>query len=365
MGHVKRRSGSWQAAYRGPDGREHTKTFPLKVEAERWINIQEADLTRGAWIDPTRGKVTLQEYAESWRRIQVHRPTTAAQVETNLRRHVYPHLGSRPIGSLRSSEIQAWVKTTSTKLAPTTTELVYRYLVAVLRAALADGIIARNPAAGVKTPRIDRAPVVPMTTAEVVALIEAVDERYRALVVLAAGTGLRQGECFGLSLPQVDQLRRSLRVDQQLTLLAGAPPFIAPPKTEASHRTVPMPNIVVDAVALHLATYGSSEQGLIFSNNDGQPIRRTRFSANVWRPAVKAAGLRTGTRFHDLRHYYASLLIHAGESVKVVQARLGHATASETLDTYGHLWPDTEDRTRVAVDAVLGGGAPNESASGS
>lgn len=65
-----------------------------------------------------------------------------------------------------------------------------------------------------------------------------------------------------------------------------------------------------------------------------------------------------GVRLHDLRHYYASLLIRHGESVKVVQARLGHASAKETLDTYSHLWPDSEDRTRAAVDDVLGAGNP-------
>ena len=65
-------------------------------------------------------------------------------------------------------------------------------------------------------------------------------------------------------------------------------------------------------------------------------------------------GLPEGFRFHDLRHYYASLLIRHGESVKTVQRRLGHATAAETLDTYAHLWPDSDDRTREAIDSVLG-----------
>ena len=72
---------------------------------------------------------------------------------------------------------------------------------------------------------------------------------------------------------------------------------------------------------------------------------------------MKRAGLPTGTRFHDLRHYYASLLIRHGESVKTVQVRLGHASARETLDTYSHLWPDSEDATRAAIDAVLGAGS--------
>ena len=71
----------------------------------------------------------------------------------------------------------------------------------------------------------------------------------------------------------------------------------------------------------------------------------------MWRPAVKKAKLER-TVFHELRHYYASLLIRHGESVKVVQARLGHATAAETLDTYSHLSPDSEDRTRQAIDSV-------------
>ncbi|MGB9226287.1 tyrosine-type recombinase/integrase [Mycobacterium sp.] len=73
-----------------------------------------------------------------------------------------------------------------------------------------------------------------------------------------------------------------------------------------------------------------------------------------WRAAVETAGLPARTGFHALRHYYASLLIRHGESVKTVQARLGHASAVETLDTYSHLWPDSNDRTRDAIDSVLG-----------
>ncbi|WP_218603244.1 tyrosine-type recombinase/integrase [Pseudonocardia abyssalis] len=93
--------------------------------------------------------------------------------------------------------------------------------------------------------------------------------------------------------------------------------------------------------------------GLVFTDDDGRGIRRTTFSYQIWRPAIAATGARRGTGFHDLRHYYASLLIRHGESVKTVQRRLGHATAAETLDTYAHLWPDSEDRTRAAIDAVL------------
>lgn len=116
---------------------------------------------------------------------------------------------------------------------------------------------------------------------------------------------------------------------------------------------MPVPEVVLQALARHLETFEPGRDGLIFTNDRGEPISRTR-SSDVWRRAVTVAGLPVDTHFHDLRHFYGSLPIRHGESVKVVQARLGHASAAETLDTYSHLWPDSEDRTREAVDGVLG-----------
>ena len=94
---------------------------------------------------------------------------------------------------------------------------------------------------------------------------------------------------------------------------------------------------------------------MLFTNGHGTPWRRSRWG-ELWRPIIKDAkqlGIPAGTGFHDLRHYYASLLIRQGSSVKTVQERLGHASAMVTLDTYGHLWPDSEDQTRDAIDAEL------------
>jgi integrase len=99
---------------------------------------------------------------------------------------------------------------------------------------------------------------------------------------------------------------------------------------------------------------------LVFTSSTGRPLRRTRFS-DVWKAAAAAAGLGGGVTFHHLRHYYASLLIRHGESVKVVRKRWGDKSAVETLDTYSHLWPDSEDRTREAVDEVLGRAASGPS----
>ena len=177
-------------------------------------------------------------------------------------------------------------------------------------------------------------------------------DRYRALITLAAGAGLRQGEAFGLTVDRVDFLRRQLTVDRQLVTMPDRSPYLAPPKTQASVRVVPLPRVVVDALAAHLAAWPANE--FVFTTELGMPIRRTAFSERVWRPAARLAGL-DGVTFHALRHFYASLLIRHGESVKTVQDRLGHASAAETLDTYSHLWPDSDGRTRAAVDSVLGG----------
>ena len=353
MSSVTKVSNGWRARWRTPDGKSRSKTFVRKIDAEKHLTGTDHAKLTGAYVDPGAGRITFRTYGEQWRAVQVHRPSTAVQLETNLRRHVYPTLGDRPIGAIRPSEVQAWVRSLAKVLEPSTVELVYRYVVAIFRAAAADRVISQNPAIGTRLPRAEPRRVEPLEAEVVQAIIDTVPDRYRALVVLAAGTGLRQGECFGLTLDRVDFLRRQVTVDRQLVLLPGSGPVFGAPKTQASYRIVPLPAVVLDTLAAHLARYPVGLDGFLFTNHAGDPIRRTRFS-DVWRPAVKASGAPAGTGFHSLRHFYASLLIRHGESVKVVQARLGHASAAETLDTYSHLWPDSEDRTRAAVDEVLG-----------
>ena len=116
-----------------------------------------------------------------------------------------------------------------------------------------------------------------------------------------------------------------------------------------------MPAAVGDALAAHLAAWQPPPggRGLAFTNERGAPIQQQPFAA-VWDTARGHADVPEWATPHDLRHYYATLLIRSGASVKVVQSRLGHASAKTTLDTYGHLFPDEEDRTRAAVDAALG-----------
>ena len=153
---------------------------------------------------------------------------------------------------------------------------------------------------------------------------------------------MRQSEAFGITVDRIDFLRRVVTNDRQLLTVPGRGPAFGPPKTKASIRAVPLPQVVVDALAAHLATYPVHVDGdftrLVFTREDREPWTRQSFG-HIWRPAAQRAGLPPRTDFHALRHYYASLLIRHGESIKTVQARLGHASAAETLDTYSHLWP--------------------------
>jgi integrase len=329
------------------------RTFDRKVDAQRWLDERTAAIVTGQFVDPKAGRQTLRGYAELWRASQVHRPTTTAHVETMLRRHVYPTLGDRPLSSVLPSDVQALVKRLSTTLAPSTVGVIHRILAGIFKAAVRDRRIVASPFKGPNCPERTSRPdgVEPLTLDAVRALTGAMPDRHRALITLAAGTGIRQGEALGLSIDRVDFLRRALTVDRQLVTLPGRPPYLAAPKTQASVRTIPLPQLVVDALAAHLAVWPAD--ALLFTTEVGTPIRRTAFSARVWRPAVKAAGLPTSVTFHALRHFYAPLLIRHGESVETVQARLGHASAAETLDDYSHLWPDSDDRTRAAVDSVL------------
>ena len=221
----------------------------------------------------------------------------------------------------------------------------------VMRSAVRDRRIVANPCEGTKLPKVDRKRVIPLTTEQVEAVRAAMPEHLRALVTLAAGTGMRQGECFGLTVDRLDFLRRTVTVDRQLVTVPRRT-YLAPPKTAASVRTIPLPQVVVDVMAGHLAAFPASADGFLFTL-DAKPITRSAFG-HLWRSVARETGIPTGTGLHALRHYYASLLIRHGESVKVVQARLGHASASEMLDTYSHLWPDSDDRTREAIDSVLG-----------
>lgn len=349
----RRPDGRYRARWREhPGGPQKTRHFTKKADADRFLDGVRGDLARGVYIDPADGKTLFEAYAEEWRSGQLHRASTAAQAETYLRVRAYPFLGHRPLGAVRRSEIQAWVKHRSEVLASSSVEVLYRWVATIFKAAVGDRLIAVSPCDRIALPKRPHAEIVPLEVSAVERLVATVPEHLRALVVFAAGTGLRQGECFGLTVDRVAFLRRQVKVDRQLVGVRDRVPVFGPPKSAAGYRTVPLPVVVADALAAHLARHPAGAHGLVFANRAGDPLRRSAFG-EVWHRNAVRAELPEWATFHDLRHFYASLLIARNCSIKAVQKRLGHQSATETLDTYSHLWPDSDDETRAAVDSVL------------
>jgi integrase len=366
---IKKRGTKWFARYRDHAGREHGQRFARRVDGQRWLDEQTTALVTGQYCAPQAGKITFREYAEQWRSTMVHGPTTRNLVERTLRCHIYPALGDLPMGSIRTTTVQALVTELSSRLAASTLKLAYGYLVAVFRAAVRDRIITSSPCEGVRLPppRRKQVEILPLEVLDILAAN--LPPRFAVVPELVAGSGLRQGELFGLEVDAVTFLgSRAVSVHQQLVCLSPHPPYLGPVKTAESARVVPLAQVTLNAVARHLAAFPAAEvtisdrtdprqpvdrsARLLFTMQDGQPVTRHAWSA-VWIPAARAAGLPPRTGLHALRHLYASLLIRHGESVKTVQKQLGHSSAAITLSTYVHLWPDSDDRTREAVEQAL------------
>jgi integrase len=335
--------------WRDEAGTQRKRSFSKKALADRFRAEVENALNTGSYVDPKAAKVTFYEVAEQWRLSQPHRENTAAGTLSRLTVHAYPTLGKRPIGQIKPSELQAWVS--GLPLSPSSVRPVWNTAKAVFKAAMRDRRISWDPTLGVKLPELPRVQVVPLTVAEVSAIADNIDPRYRALVMVGAGAGLRQGELFGLRVSDVDFLRRTIRVAQQVQVARGGGTRVAPLKGRASTRTIPVGTTVIDAIAAHLRDYPAGRDELVFRDEDGKALYRVAFGKNVWSPARTAAGL-PETTCHDLRHFYASTLIAAGRSVKVVAERLGNSP-TVCLTTYAHLWPSDDELDRKAIDDVF------------
>lgn len=346
MGNVaKRPDGRWRARYRDAAGKEHAKHFDRKIDAQRWLNEVTASVATGQYVDPRAGRVTLAEYSVGWQSSHVGSEGTARIVDNALRLHILPRLGQRPMHALRRSDVQALVKGLSETHSAGTVRNVYDVLARVLAAAVEDRVVASSPCRRVVLPRLDDAEVRPPSVEDVVRVADAMPRRYRAAVVLLAGSGLRVGELLGLQVTDVHFLGRSVRVERQ-RMQDGR---IAPTKSPKSVRTVPLGAIVVDELAAHLAACPSS--GPLFTTSAGEPLGYRTWK-QLWAAMRRSTGL-DDLNTHDLRHFFASALIAGGASVKQVQTVLGHASAVITLRTYAHLWPGDEDRTRTIVDSTL------------
>ncbi len=353
------RGTAYLVRYRLPTGEVRSKTLRTKKEAVAFANVTEADKSRGDLIDPRAGRETFAEWWDRWWPTTVNlRPSSRARDESYARNHLLPRFGAMRLAAIDHTAVTTWVADlTASGLAPATVVKAAQILGKTMGAAVDAGRIRNDPTARVKLPKIEHHEMRFLTPAEVATLADAIDPRYRALVLVGAYCGLRFGELAGLKRDRVDLLHRRLEVLEIVTEVKGHH-YTGPPKTRAGRRSVPTPRVVVDALEDHL---GSTSGEIVFPAPEGGYLRASLFRRRFWQPATAAAGV-DGLRLHDLRHTAVALWIAAGASPKETAARAGHASVVTVLDRYGHLLPGHEHAVNDALDALADAAEQNPTA---
>lgn len=364
FGNIRRRaSGRYQARYPGPDGvlRSAPMTFARRQDAEKYLTLLEAQMVRGEWTDPERGKVRLEDYAQRWITERPGlRPRTIDLYTWLLNQHIRPKLGAIPLGKLDTAMIRGWrAELLSTGVSQTMAAKAYRLLRAVLMTAVdEDRIIPRNPCRirGAQDERAAERPV--LTMGQVFALADAVPRRFRALILVTTFASLRWGEVTALQRQDfvLQDNGGSVRVRQAHTEIKGQGLTLGPPKSAAGRRTVSLPAPLVGAVREHLDSYVADDaEAFVFTGPAGRPLRRGNFNKAVkWSSVTAALGV-PGLHFHDLRHTGNTLAAQTpGTTLRDLMARMGHDSVRAAI-IYQHA-------TRTADQAIadaLGASMPD------
>ncbi len=348
MSIAKREDGRWRARYRDAAGKEHARHFARKVDAQRWLDDVTSSVVTGTYTDPRTSSVTLEDWSAIWLRGQVHlKATGRTRVEGIVRLYIVPRWGTTRLRDVSHAEVQAWVtELLAGGLSASSVQRTHGLLSQMLDLAVRDRRLPANPAKGVKLPR--KLPKVRrfLTAGQVEALVVEC-EPYGLVVRFLAYTGLRWGEMAALRVRDVDSLRRRMLIARSVTEDNGR--LIFDTTKTGEERTVPLPRFLAEQITASFAGKGLDD--LVFQGTRGGVLRNGNFNRRTFGPAAIAIGQPRLTP-HGLRHTAASLAIAAGGNVKVVQQMLGHATASMTLDLYGHLFPDQLDDVADRLDVI-------------
>jgi integrase len=291
----------------------------------------------GTWRDPALAKVQLAEYTTWWLENRPElRPRTRELYGGLLRLHIEPYLGECRFGSLTTAEVRAWHADMLRRgtPGPVTVAKAYRLLRCILNDAVEDGLLVRNPCT-IRGAGVERSPERPIATiAQVYQLSDAIEGRYRLMVLLGTFCGLRLGELLALRRDRIDVLHRRVIVSEQGQELADGTRLYSPPKTAAGVRTVAIPPHLLVDVEDHLMRWVAPEpSGLMFTGPKAHELYRATFNA-AWDRARRVVGME-GFHFHDLRHTGNTLAAGTGASTKELMARMGHASARAAL-VYQH-----------------------------
>ena len=280
---------AWRVGYRGPNRRQRYRTFKRRAEAALFAATVETDLARGDWTDPLLGQVTVAEWAHQVEASRLNRRrSTVARDDSYLRSFILPAFGELNLVQVQPVAVQQWVAALNeTGYAPATIRKAYEILSRIFTAAVESRLIARSPCQGVKLPKIEQTEKRFLSPTEIEYLANSVHPRFRALVLTAAYSGARFGELAGLGHQHYEPLKRTIRIERNLTEVRGHLTF-GETKTRASRRAVSIPPWLVDALAEHISSYPGDDD-LIFTAPAGGPLRRASFRTRFWK---RSRGLR-------------------------------------------------------------------------
>lgn len=364
----QRGDGKWVGALTyTADGRarRHVVYGRTRADVRGKVAAVRARLDAGAPVRDARA--TLAAVAERWIGTSLaasdRKETTRANYTTIARTHVVGDpIGTVPLDRLRPTDVEALLaRKRDAGLSASTRRTIYTVLRAVLDCAVRDGLVARNVAAAVKRPTLDRREARYLSADEVRALLGAADgDRLVPLFLLLLGTGLRRGEGLALRWADVDLDHGHARVRGTLSRVAGGL-LVTEPKTERSRRAVPLPDPVVAVLRQHRARQAEErlragtawvDSGLVFTSEVGTPLD-PRNALRSLTSAARRAGL-SEVGLHTLRHTAASALIRSDVHMRVVQELLGHSSYAITADIYAHVAPDQQRDAAERLAASYG-----------
>jgi integrase len=357
VAHIRRHpvdNSKWQVRYIDPTGRERSRTFRRRVDAERFLVHVEAQKQRAEWIDPERSATMFEDLAGRWIATRSHlKPTTFEGYQSLLRVHIIPAFGSTRLDRIDRMSIESWLaERRNAGLSASRRRQAFQVLRQILEAAVRDRYLPSNPAAGIRLPKLTRREELYLDPEQVEHLASLAPVQFRALVYVFAYGGLRWGEAVALRRRRVDVLRGRLEVAESMADVAGQ--IIFGPTKNYRSRTLVLPRFLRDMLNNHLLHYtGPGPEGLLFSAENGAPLRNSNFNRRVWKPLRDKAGLPEGLRIHDLRHTAVAFLVSQGAHPEAIKRYMGHSSIAVTMDIYGHLFPSDAEDLADRLDALF------------
>lgn len=342
----------------------HNKTIHgNKKDAQRYLTGALRDHDQGTFVAPS--KQTLDAYLDQWLETTARqrvRPRTLADYQSQLDRYVRPTLGHRHLDKIGPQDLQTlYAHMQSRGLSARTVRYAHAVLLSALEQAVRFGHLYRNPASLVDLPRQNRKEMQALSAEQVKAFLAASeDDPLYTFFLLAVTTGMRPSEYLALKWSDIDFVKGSLRVQRTLNDRTRA---TEETKTAKGRRTIKLlPTIIpllkslkTRQAAIRLGATDYQELDLVFATQHGTPLDQANIRKR-FKTLLERAELPTTVRLYDLRHTCGTLLLEAGQNIKIVSEQLGHASSTLTLDVYSHVLPHMQDQAAEGMERLLFGG---------